>query len=333
MKFAKVKEMLPSRLSSLLAVAAAALLILAFPDFEFWFLAWVALAPLLVAVDRGKESVAGSFIAGWIFGVVFFFGTCWWLTFAPITYAGFPAAVAYFLLLCVCAVVAVFPGIFAALMAVLLRRFGSTMMLVAPIVWVFTEFLRYWLTGNNWNAVGYSQAFSGYGSMFAQIGGVLMTSGVVLCGSSLIAFVISGYQRYMDDPKTAPLFIVFLYSFLGYFVFLDPRAARSAWEVPKVDVRLPVVGAVFLPLIGFTIFALVYDYRSATVDPTDIAATVVALQPNVPMSGLTYEKWQELRQRHVRMAEAELAKLDERRTTNDEPPVTVIFPESPMNFM
>ncbi|MDM7924304.1 MAG: apolipoprotein N-acyltransferase, partial [Pyrinomonadaceae bacterium] len=140
-----------------------------------------------------------------------------------------------------------------------------------------------------------------------------------------------GYQRYMDDPKTAPLFIVFLYAFVGLYVFVDPRAARKALEVPEVDIRLPIVGAVFLPLIGFTIFAFVYDYRSVAYGPT--SAKVVALQPNVPMSGLTYEKWQELRQRHVRMAEAELAKINERRTTNDEPPVTVIFPESPMNFM
>ncbi len=76
----------PSLISSLLAFFSAILLILAFPDFEFWFLAYVALIPLFFAIEREKESFSKSFITGWIFGVTFFTGTCWWLTFAPITY-------------------------------------------------------------------------------------------------------------------------------------------------------------------------------------------------------------------------------------------------------
>ena len=51
----------------------------------------VRLVPLLWAIEREKESTPHSFILGWIWGFVFFTGTCWWLTFAPITYAGLPA--------------------------------------------------------------------------------------------------------------------------------------------------------------------------------------------------------------------------------------------------
>ena len=32
-------------------------------------------------------------------------------------------------------------------------------------------------------------------------------------------------------------------------------------------------------------------------------ATVIAVQPNVPMSGLNTEKWEKLRERHVELAE------------------------------
>jgi apolipoprotein N-acyltransferase len=46
------------------------------------------------------------------------------------------------------------------------------------------------------------------------------------------------------------------------------------------------------------------------------------------MSGLTYEKWKALRQKHVELTESALATL----TTDHRPPTTVIFPESPMNF-
>ena len=41
-----------------LAVLSAVLLILAFPDFEFWFLAWFGLVPLFLAIEREKESAA-----------------------------------------------------------------------------------------------------------------------------------------------------------------------------------------------------------------------------------------------------------------------------------
>lgn len=281
----------------MLSLAAAVLLILAFPDFELWYLAWFALVPLLFAVEREKASAVRSFVAGWVFGLVFFFGTCWWLTFAPITYAGFPPALAYFLLFCLCALVAVFPGIFAAVMAVLLRRLGPVAMLAAPFIWVFTEFLRYWLTGNNWNAIGYSQAFipdwtailNPIKTQFASLGGIYLVTLFPVLSSSLIA----------------------------YFT------VKRAWIEPIV------AGFLLMVLAGTGVYRnLIYTFSDSRMPPTT-AARVVALQPNVPMSGLTYEKWQALRQRHVQLAEAELAKLpaDKRLST------TVIFPESPMNFM
>lgn len=282
----RIKSWVPDVRSLLLAAAGGVLLVLAFPDFELWYLAWVALVPLLTAVEREKESSRRAFTAGWIFGLVFFFGTCWWLTFAPITYAGFPPLLAYFLLLIVCMIVGVFPGIFAAIMAFLLRRFGAVAMLAAPFVWVFTEFLRYWLTGNNWNAIGYSQAFMWPVIRAANIGGVY-----------LIAFLVL-------VPGVWFQYAFFRFSKLGR---IGPSLA-------------------FIAVVAATLY---YSEWAGIKEPSSDKATVIAIQPNVPMSGLTYEKWQELRERHVRMAEAELAKL----TTDNRELTTVIFPESPMNFM
>lgn len=273
----------------LLAAAGGVLLVLAYPDFELWYLAWIALVPLLAAVDREKESSRRAFTAGWVFGLVFFFGTCWWLTFAPITYAGFPPLLAYFLLLMVCMIVGIFPGIFAAIMARLLHRFGAIAMLAAPFVWVFTEFLRYWLTGNNWNAIGYSQAFDDTLLPMARTGGVLLVGGACVAFSSVLMFSLLSGKRQRLIVGFAPLLF---------------------WLV-------------LIFVVGFI------DGALRILQKGDRAARVVAIQPNVPMSGLTYEKWQELRERHVRMAEAELAKL----TTDSRELTTVIFPESPMNFM
>src|SRR5215204_5217962 len=158
-KFLRLRKNLLSPYSAGLAVISAALLILAFPTFVFWFLAWFALVPLFFAVEREKDSIVKSFLVGWFFGIVFFFGTCWWLTFAPITYAKFPAPLAYFLLLCATLFVGLFLALFAALFSFLLKRIGDYAILSAPFIWTAIEFLRFWTTGNNWNAVAYSQAF------------------------------------------------------------------------------------------------------------------------------------------------------------------------------
>ncbi len=295
MKFPSLTRLLPSWKNAALAVFSAVLLILAFPDFEFWFLAWFALMPLIWAVEREKGSAAKSFVLGWIFGVVFFYGTCWWLTFAPIAYAGFPPVLAYVLLFFVTLVASIFPGIFASLLGFFLKRFGSIAIAAAPFIWVFTEFLRYWLTGNNWNAIGYSGAFISGGPLsLASIGGVYALSCYFVFHNSLLMFVISAFN---ERNLWRAVFLVFiLFPSLIYFI--------SERTMPKLD-QTTVIGV----------------------------SNVVAIQPNVPMSGLNQQKWQELRRRHVELAETALQKLNQQRTIDHRPPATVIFPESPMNFM
>lgn len=295
MKFPRLTPYVPSWKNAALAALSAVLLILSFPDFEFWFLAWVGLVPLFFAIQREKESPVRSFILGWLWGFIFFTGTCWWLTFAPITYAGFPPIVAYLLLFCVTGIVAIFPGIFAAIFSKLLSRFGSIAILAAPFVWVFSEFLRYWMTGNNWNAIGYSQALAGtyrasiHGlaamvfTDMASLGGILLTSFILLTLNSAIALPFIARTKTNFAISIGLLFAIGGWSILFFLASLPKESGQSV-----------------------------------------VPPSVVAIQPNVPMSGLTYEKWKLLRQRHVELAESAL--------TENRPPTTVIFPESPMNF-
>jgi len=296
MRLLPLTKGLPGWKSALLALLSAVLLILAFPDFDYWFLAWFALVPLMWAVEREKESTSRSFALGWIFGTVFFFGTCWWLTYAPITYAGFPPLLACFLLFCVCLVAGLFPAMFAAVLSVLVRRFGSIAFLAAPFVWVFAEFLRFWITGNNWNALGYSQAFSSWMFPRVDIGGVYLASFLpIFVSASLLFFVglgSSGSKRRLNITAGT--------------VFLAVIALPPALTRVQQDTRGE------------------WDFKQS-ISPEK----VVVVQPNVPMSGLTVGKWNEMRQRHLRLAESGLQKL----TTDHRRPTTVIFPESPMNFM
>ncbi len=299
MRLLPITKGLPDWKNALLALASAILLILAFPDFDYWFLAWFALVPLMWAVDREKESTTRSFVLGWIFGTAFFFGTCWWLTYAPITYAGFPPILAYFLLFCVCLVAGLFPATFAGVLSVLLRRFGSIAFLAAPFIWVFTEFLRYWVTGNNWNALGYASAFSGGESItLASVGGVyLLSARFVFVGAGIVWLVVTKGSGKVSWKLG--LSLIFLLSVFPWFVVEIAKLPDFSQESRLAKTSNQKVGI------------------------------VVVLQPHVPMSGLTYEKWQELRLQHINLAESALQKL----TTDNRQPTTVVFPESPMNFM
>ncbi len=365
MKRPRLTQILPSWKNAALAVLAAVMLVLAFPDLEWWWMAWIALVPLMLAVEREKASTARSFITGWIFGTAFFFGTCWWLTFAPITYAGFPPWLAYSGMVFVALVVGVFPATFAGIMALLLRRFGYFSFLMAPFVWVFTEFLRYWLTGNNWNAIGYAQAF-GFGMGAASIGGVYLVGFWVTFINSFVAYSCLLKQRKtrirLNDRFTLYGFITAATPLLGGIMLLADRNFRRFVRRPRVwrRVRFQIVA---FPAFMILLWCLQASADSRSVQNNGVirpnnTAYVVAVQPNVPMAGLDYSSWGVLRERQIQLAEqasqpdftdavnqqlqyTDKLKIDEDRKFYEDfyreqyskRPKLLILPESPMNFM
>ena len=72
------------------AIASSVLLILSFPNSGYWPLAWLALVPLLVVIAL-RPSPRRSFFLGWLTGAVFFYGSCYWLTYSMIHYGGIPS--------------------------------------------------------------------------------------------------------------------------------------------------------------------------------------------------------------------------------------------------
>ena len=328
MKFRRIAGVIPSWKSALLAVISAILLILAFPDFEYWFLAWFALGPFLVAIEREKTSIGRGFVLGWIWGVVFFFGTCWWLTYAPIHYAAFPWPLAYFLLFWVVAAAAVFPGIFSAVTSYLIRWFGGRAFLAVPFVWVASEFARSWITGNDWNAIGYSQFTKASISMYASIGGVLAVSFAVVfynlvariltligvaVGIEIFRWLRGGEGEGNAHEESEEMNERQMFALVND----NPDEVRNTL----------IVGGV---IVFYILLAILMPGDST------LAAShsrVIAVQPNVPMSGLDSSKWTELRDRQIAMAESELSRnKGEGASDRGQVKTTVILPESPMNY-
>lgn len=360
------------------------LLILAFPDFEWWFFAWFALLPLMWAVEREAErghscphepagrtdpdvsshsNASGSrakvccrsFILGWLFGTAFFFGTCWWLAYAPIHYAAIPWPLAYVLIFIPCVISGIFPGIFAAILAVLLRRFGSWAFLAAPFVWVFTEFARYWLTGNNWNAIGYSQAFSWFAESFrldAQVGGVYLVGFALTAFNAMIANGITAIHQAtkVKEPKTDSSDSAHTFS----LTILDEPDWDSDWPSSTTqDVNLALLGYIFpvmavIILIPYFLQSYVYNLQRATRSkvllgialfaPMALAifvwtvgmrpawsfgafssgdTFVTAVQPNVPMSAIDSTALASLRDKQVGLAQSAFKENLERFVQSD----------------
>src|ERR1044072_9643406 len=93
------------------AGAPALLLIFSFPNFEYFPLAWIALVPLLVVIAK-HPSPRRSFLLGTLVGFVFFYATCYWLTYSMIHYGGLPTALAYVLIIGPVLVFGIFTGPF-----------------------------------------------------------------------------------------------------------------------------------------------------------------------------------------------------------------------------
>src|SRR5882762_6777474 len=146
----RIRASVPTLAEASLAIASALLLVLSFPKFDLWWLAWIGLVPLLVVVTRAPN-VGRAFLLGWLWGVIFFYGTCWWLTYPMIRYAHITAPLAYVLLLLPVIFVALFPALFCAALARVVSCFGPAALFVAPLLWVSLELGRYAVTGQLWN--------------------------------------------------------------------------------------------------------------------------------------------------------------------------------------
>jgi len=186
---ARVRAGVPTLAEASLAIASALLLVLSFPDFDLWWLAWIGMVPLLVVVTRTPKA-GRAFLLGWLWGLIFFYGSCWWLTYPMIHYAHIAAPVAYVLMLLPVIFVALFPALFCALIARVVSRFGPAALFVAPFLWVSFELGRYAVTGQMWNAIGYSQAFHPMLIQSARWGGMYAVSFLILTVNASIAFAL-----------------------------------------------------------------------------------------------------------------------------------------------
>src|SRR5262249_32945946 len=126
-----------------------------------------------------------------IWGTIFFYGTCWWLTYPIIHYAHISAWLAYPALALPVIFVGLFPALACGLLSRLIRSFGSGAIMLAPGIWISCDSLRYAVTGQIWNGLGYSQAFHPVFVQAARWGGVYAISFALVTANVAIVLAIT----------------------------------------------------------------------------------------------------------------------------------------------
>ncbi len=187
----RARSLAPTRAEALLISVSVILLVLSFPDFDLWPLAWIGFVPLIFVLVRAPLSGAKAFVIGWAAGTIFFYATCYWLSHAMIHYGGLPAWLAYLSLTIPTLITGIFPGLWAFALARISARWNTALALaLAPFLWAALEWARLGATGQLWNAVGYSQAYVPELIQTARWGGVYLVGFLIVSVNAAIAFLI-----------------------------------------------------------------------------------------------------------------------------------------------
>jgi len=267
-----------------LVIASALLLTLSFPDFDLWPLAWIGLVPLLVVIARPLKA-ARALLLGWLWGVVFFYGTCWWLTYPMIHYAHISAWLAYPLLLLPIALVGLFPALFSLMLSRLVVRFGLAAIFVAPLIWVSCEWARYAMTGQLWNALGYSQAFHPLLIQSARWGGVYAVGALVVATNAAVAFALM--RRSAKGAVLSLSLMVLMLIAMAATVLESPpgRVSEPGPTVVAVQPNVPMEGsddpAAIEQLLNRHLELSLQGLRNA---PPDVSFVRLVIWPESPMN-------------------------------------------------
>lgn len=228
----------PRRLYSwLAAIASGFLLVLSFPRFDFSFLAWIALAPLLFVLTQPEQTLRRAFLLGWTTGFVFFFFSCNWITHSMIQYGGMNVALAYASAALFTAITGLFPALFALATTRLTKAFGLWSLGAAPLLWVATEWLRAILTGTTWNALGISQVDSLEFAGLARWGGVQLVSVPLLMAN--VTLVLLPYIKQVPVRRTVilNLFIAAIFA-IAYALEGQAIFSLSKINLPPIEVQV-----------------------------------------------------------------------------------------------
>jgi len=214
----------------LLVLLSAGLQIVIFPLPNLYFLDWVAVAPLLIALLSAREpdtlqllarvkllpaKPGQAFLLAYACGILWYAGTCYWIYNTMRQYGGVGTLAAAGLLFLFCLYLAIYHGVFGLLISLLAgpgdgestNHFNSRALLLAPFAWVAVELARTRITGFPWNLLGISQVDNIPLSHIATVTGVYgLSFEIMVVNTALAAAFVLRTER-GQRSKRKPLLL------------------------------------------------------------------------------------------------------------------------------
>ena len=185
---------------------SAGLQIIIFPlaGTYFYWLSWVAVAPLLVALRRAQSPEAlqvdatvclepaspwQAFLMAYACGILWYLGTCYWVFDTMRHYGGLATPVALLVLVVACMYMGLYHGLFGLLFVlaagnkILQRR----ALALAPFLWVAVELARTRISAFPWELLGYTQTNNPALTRLATFTGVYGLSFEIMLVNSVFA--------------------------------------------------------------------------------------------------------------------------------------------------
>ncbi len=213
---ARFLDILPVRV--VLAVASGVLFALAFPDYSIAWLAFFALIPLLVALQRVR-GVGEAFLLGWLSQTVAWLIMVPWVVRVMSHYGGLPYLTGVLIFVAMAAFLGLYGGVFAAVVRLIGPggRFGTW--LLVPLVWAAVEFARtYVLTGFPWNLI--AAAIVDYAPLIqiSRAAGPYFLGCLILLPAVLISWLLTNRAQPIVQvmATAAVLTVVFVWWATGY---------------------------------------------------------------------------------------------------------------------
>jgi len=207
----------------LLAGVSGVLQFFIFPNFlglESGLVAWVAMVPLLIALESADSARKAAIIAA-VSGLVGYPLLYHWLVYTMHTYGNMGYPVSVFVLIAMVLLLSAFLALFGAASHILVRKAQAPFYLVVPLVWVAVEYLRahFPFGGFPWALIGYSQ----HGFLpIIQISEITGPYGV----STLVMFVNAALAGIVIEWKSGPTL---------------KAAFKSRWRLVSTAVLLPLI--------------------------------------------------------------------------------------------
>ena len=225
-------------------------MVLSFPSFNLSFLAWIAIVPLLIVIQ--KVDVKTAFGLGLVAGFFYFLGMTYWII--PLAqYANI--ALTIFATLLLTGYLCVYVGCFVVLLKVGMNvlpmptkdspiaKLQSDLVFIflAPVIWTALELIRGWLlTGFPWGSMGYSQWNNLPAIQIASFVGIYGISFIVVLVNAAIARFILVLPEWRRGLYAVVLPAVIIIAIFAYgFIQLTQSPSGQKLKIAIVPGNIP----------------------------------------------------------------------------------------------